>query len=469
MENDSNLPQSSYREPWVEVGFRDENARMLVAATYKHREALLHRAPDVPVQGYQLLSAEQGQSGALTCGSLITLWQNSPICVGPCPCCKGIALAFAFGGKDDPWYVFGCCIECGSTVYRAATLDQITNELRRALQGTAFTPPTARQLLHTNGHTHQALISELEALGEILLPPHFFGFIVAAPETMRAWTNTPRARAWNWTHTVTIVHPPTGARMDPVQGLIEQIANFVEAYLYRTGHLPELEQLGPEGLALYFPMTSQEPLVRVLPEDSPEELAAYENDGEPPEQSDMETDIDLVVESFRAGALADDALCRVKDRMEEESVYDYASQTGALSGMWLSPETVAAEYLAIDEDELRQACELAEWEPVTEEHRMQFLEGWRLPPLEEDADVAHLLMSVLLTASSGDSVVLVVDVRGYSFSGVSTNWSGVLETEGEYLEQIKKEGWVKGADGFAELSLERKVEIVRNVTKKVAR
>ena len=98
---------------------------------------------------------------------------------------------------------------------------------------------------------------------------------------------------------------------------------------------------------------------------------------------------------------------------------------------------------------------------------MQFLEGWRLPPLEEDADVVHLLMPVLLTASSGDSVVLVVDVRGYSFSRVSTNWSGVLETEGEYLEQIKKEGWVKGAEGFAELSLERKIEIVHYVRRKV--
>jgi hypothetical protein len=56
-----------------------------VDAMYRHRETLLRDRPDVPVQGYDLLPAELGPSGGLTCGTLISLWRSSALCRGACP------------------------------------------------------------------------------------------------------------------------------------------------------------------------------------------------------------------------------------------------------------------------------------------------------------------------------------------------------------------------------------------------
>lgn len=36
--------------PWQQAGYRDENARLLVDAIYRHRVALMRRHADVPVR-----------------------------------------------------------------------------------------------------------------------------------------------------------------------------------------------------------------------------------------------------------------------------------------------------------------------------------------------------------------------------------------------------------------------------------
>jgi hypothetical protein len=93
-----------YEIPWQQTGYRDENARRLVDAIYRHRDTLMRRHADVPVQGYEVLSAEEGLSGAMTCGVLISLWLGCPQCRGECPVCHDLVLAFAAAvSKTSGW------------------------------------------------------------------------------------------------------------------------------------------------------------------------------------------------------------------------------------------------------------------------------------------------------------------------------------------------------------------------------
>src|SRR5665647_32315 len=79
-EGDDLLALPLHPTPWLATGYRDENARLMVDAMYRHRDSLLRDCGDVPVQGYDVLPAEVGPSGALTCGTLISLWRGSALC-----------------------------------------------------------------------------------------------------------------------------------------------------------------------------------------------------------------------------------------------------------------------------------------------------------------------------------------------------------------------------------------------------
>jgi len=217
-ESDDLLALPLHPTPWLATGYRDENARLIVDAMYRHRETLLRDCADVPVQGYDVLSAVLGPSGGLTCGTLISLWRGSALCRGACPICGG-------------------------------------------LEGTRYTLPTPLQLLSTNGHAHTALLGALAARGVVLLPAPHYGFMAASPEAMSRWHNPVRARVHRWAWTVTVRHAPSGAQVERNERVMDEVWDFVERHLQHTGRLPELEHEVAAELRYCFPMISQEQVV----------------------------------------------------------------------------------------------------------------------------------------------------------------------------------------------------------------
>lgn len=260
-ESDDLLELPQHDTPWIEAGYRDQDARLLVNAMHRQRDRLMRDAPDVPVQGYEVLDAERGESGALSCGTLISLWRCSPLCRGACPVCGELALAFTIGGKGTDWQVLGVCLYCAQLVHRPSEKSELIAELDGSLRGTRFALPNAHQLLSSNGHQHTALLGALSECGELLLPPLHYGFLASMPKAMRGWPNQMEPRAWHWTCNVTVRHAPTGAMVELTESILRTVTLFMMQHLTCTGRLPELEHDGECGLQYCFPMISQEPVV----------------------------------------------------------------------------------------------------------------------------------------------------------------------------------------------------------------
>jgi hypothetical protein len=455
-DSDDLLAMPAYATPWVAADFRDENARLLVDAIYRHRESLLRDSAFVPIQGYEVLPPDVGPSGAVNCGVLISLWRGSALCRGECPVCKGLALAMAFGGGTELWLVTGVCRQCGFLTQRTGTRADIIGELDRGLEGTRYTLPSDDQFMSSNGHQHLALLTTLTALGEVLLPPAHYGLAASSSEQMRVWVNPFRARARHWAWCASVRHVPTGARVEKTDAVYELLMNFVLARFMESGTLPELDHDGPNGLRYCFPMISQDAVV--LPQRPAEERPVWEDDDEEDEDERKQASIDALVESWRAGALDKDALQRVTDALDEQGVA-YDGSYGDPYGVFLSPEAIARAYEMIDEDELRGELEITT-KRITRAQRIEYLEQCVLPSLLEDADITRLFSPVVLKATSGHGILLVAMVHGYSFSGVETEWMGPFGPETDFAVQLRKEGWIERVEEFQKLSLRRKREIV---------
>ena len=293
--------------PWLPTGHRDQDARLLVNAMYRQRDQLLRDAPNVPVQGYEVMPISAGASGAMTCGTLISLWHASPFCRGECPSCGDQALAFTVGGSDGDWLVLGVCPFCAGVSFRAGPEAELLAELERDLLGTGYALPTAWQLLTSFGQQHTALLAALTECGEVLLPAFHYGFTPGRPETMRGWANSGRARARHWACRVTVRHAPSGARVEQTEAIEDEVARFVERHLVQTGRLPELEYDGAAGLRYCFPLISQEPVIPAsVPDDDEDDEYREESDSD-----GYQGDVDALIASARGGAVDAAALKRV--------------------------------------------------------------------------------------------------------------------------------------------------------------
>ena len=255
--------------PWQKTGYLDENGRLLVDAMYLHREALAADHASVLVQDHQVVPDDCGPTGAMTCGVLMALWKHSPLRSGTCPVCNNTVLALAFMGAAERWAVTGVCTTCGYLAQRVVAADGFLDVLDAALEGTPYTLPTRNQMLSSNGLGHPALRSVLESLGEVTLPPSYYGFASSTPEGMSLWRNPLRARAWLWANKTTVQHVPTGARVEHTDSVFWPMVEAAYLYLRRTGRLPELEHSADHQLRYCFPMISQE-LVVVPPRASKE-------------------------------------------------------------------------------------------------------------------------------------------------------------------------------------------------------
>ncbi|MHB1095969.1 MAG: hypothetical protein ACYC3F_07330 [Gemmatimonadaceae bacterium] len=440
--------------PWQQTGYRDENARLLVDAIYRHRVTLMRRHADVPVQGYEVLSAEEGPSGAMTCGVLISLWLGCAQCRGDCPLCSDLVLAFAVGGFEDQWMVTGVCTGCGLLSHRASPKTDLLAELNRGLRQTPYPLLSEGQFLASNGHQHLALLSVLASLGETLLPPDYYGFVVAMPDIMQKWSNPVVGRARHWAHRATVRHAPTGACVEAIATVYGGLVDFVMTYLCRTGTLPELDHDGPAQLRYSFPMISQEPVV--FPRRRPNEDVEIERGDDVEPGSAFQADVDALIAKVNDGEDADELLQRVQEQLEADPEW----RLRAAMGMFLNPGEIAQAYEVIDDDEVREALELRQNQRVTPARRIQFLEQYVLPALCDDADVTHMFVSAVLTSSDGDELMLMASIQGYSFTIIRTEWWGIVESEEAFRASLLERGWIEGLEWFQKLPAKRKLAIV---------
>ncbi len=450
--------------PWQSAGCRDENARLLVGAMYRQREALLRAFPDVPVQGYDVaLPADgpdgpDGPDGALTCGVLVTLWRRSDLCRGQCPHCGDTALAMSVGGTPEDWVVVGVCPNCASQSFRQLKRSELLGALAQSLEGTGYALPTESQLLLSNAHQHLALLGALRAAGERLLPPDHYGFTVAMPAVMRGWASASAERVRIWARRGSIIHIASDAVVEKNETLLPAMMKFVHEYLLRTGTLPELDHAGPDGLRYSFPMSSQEQVV--LPLQTPDEEEESDWDDADDSEAAFQSNVDALIARMEAGGDTTELLQRIQEKLESDP--DWTEREAM--GMFLSPTHIQDAYEDTDDDTVREALELRQNQRVTPARRIQFLEQYVLPALCDDADVTHMFVSAVLTSSDGDELTLMASIQGYSFTIIRTEWWGVVESEAVFRERLLERGWIEGVEAFQKLSAKRKLAIVTGET-----
>jgi len=446
--------------PWQSAGYRDENARLLVSAIHRRRGALLIEFPDVPVQGYDVILPEEGPAGAITCSVLISLWRESELCRGTCPHCDGTALALAFGGTGESWFVVGVCPLCGSYVFRPSEKGALFAALAQSLEGWCFRLPTQSQLLLSNAHQHLALLAALRTLGEHLLPPDHYGFAASLPDAMRRWQSAAEQRIGIWSQRGAIIHAATGAHVEKNTATWPLLTDFVREFLLRTGTLPELDHAGPDGLDFSFPLSSQEPVsYRVeapAADETPTNDVDYAADDDDDGEGSLQGLIDRLVTDWRAKRPIAESLARIQETLEESgdihSGYD-------ILGVFLGPKAMADAFAVIDDDVVRQALEITD-RRVNQTQRIEFFEQHVLEGLLEDADVTRAFVPIVLESSDGESLQLVVGISGYSFTILEYEWHGPFEAEFDFAEWVRKEGWVETVEEFQQMGARRKAKLL---------
>jgi hypothetical protein len=246
---------------WESHGYRDENARLLVRAIFHNHKALFAEHAFVPVQGYIVSGDDDSLPPVvLTIGGLLRLWGNAGSFTATCSNCTGHALMFGAGGGTTTMGLFGCCVDCGSLIWRTGEADAIMAELTSALEGSVFRVPSPEQFLNTVTCPHTALLEALRSVGAKLLPPDDYGFTSGLPRFLNSWQNQPLARAATWASKGTTYHMATGARVEFTRVVFLRCADVIAAYVERTGCLPELELEIGDGIRIDLPMISQEPI-----------------------------------------------------------------------------------------------------------------------------------------------------------------------------------------------------------------
>jgi hypothetical protein len=78
----------------------------------------------------------------------------------------------------------------------------------------------------------------------------------------------------------------------------------------------------------------------------------------------------------------------------------------------------------------------------TIESRVEYFEQVVLPAILDDADHASAFAALSLRTRAGETLVLASDVRGYSFSGITIDWSGPYQRFEDLKQLLEREGWV---------------------------
>lgn len=165
----------------------------------------------------------------------------------------------------------------------------------------------------------------------------------------------------------------------------------------------------------------------------------------------VQRDVDALAKALRAKRRNPPAFERVtswlEPHAEDGTIIDFDECFSALP-----PWTIVDRFADVDDDRVAEELELPDDEAVTARHRLKYFEDKVIPGLFEDADVCSAFGPVHLTASDGSTLVLFQDTRGYSFSGITVEWSGPYESIAAFEKALIDEGWITGIDAFRSLS-----------------
>ena len=166
-------------------------------------------------------------------------------------------------------------------------------------------------------------------------------------------------------------------------------------------------------------------------------------------------DVDAVVSAFHRGESSDEALQRLTAWLDE-----YGDEM-VLGGY----ETVLHAVADPDDAEVRGDPGLTPDSEVTAAHHLSYLERHQLDGLlgrlVEDSDAAYAFAPFRAVASDEAEAVLTIDTRGYSFSGITSEWSRPCASFEEFERSLEVDGRVFGADEFRARPLDDKLRLLR--------
>ncbi len=175
---------------------------------------------------------------------------------------------------------------------------------------------------------------------------------------------------------------------------------------------------------------------------------------------DVQRAVDALVSAFRAGKQNKRAYRRLTDWLDkygDDIIFDgYKASILALS-----PSAMRTTFEDIDDDEVAKTLDLTSLAEVTDAHRVAYLEEHVFPGLFEDSDDSSGLAPFRALATDGTDAILVNDVRGYGFSGITSKWFGPYETFEQFVKILEAEGWATDSGGYWDLSLAGKLRVLR--------
>lgn len=161
--------------------------------------------------------------------------------------------------------------------------------------------------------------------------------------------------------------------------------------------------------------------------------------------------VDTIAAAHQNGGTDESALKRLTTWLEIHST-DIIAQAVDERVAAVSPDRLHTP----DDDEVREFLGLDEDDDVTDEDRSAWAVS-RIESLLEDADDSGTFSPVELTTSDGDVLTFVVEVRGYSFSGVDYTWHGPYDDFDAFLTDFADQGWLTSASDFTSLPLEEQM------------
>ena len=173
----------------------------------------------------------------------------------------------------------------------------------------------------------------------------------------------------------------------------------------------------------------------------------------------VQADIDVLVTAAYGKTEAPDARARIIEWLSSEgsSLIDQAEV--APDSEMLSREALRYAFANIDR-QVREWNDLDDDAVISDNRRLAHFEEHILPDLFDEADSSSVFVPVTLTSHTGESVVMVAELRGYSFSGVMRDWEGPHTTDSEPSHAPADPGWVNRA-GWKRLSRLRKLAMLR--------
>lgn len=173
----------------------------------------------------------------------------------------------------------------------------------------------------------------------------------------------------------------------------------------------------------------------------------------------VQADIDTLVTAAYGKTEAPDARTRIIEWLSGagSSLIDQAEV--APDSEMLSREALRYAFADIDQ-QVREWNDLDDDAVISDNRRLAHFEEYILPDLFDEADSSSVFVPVTLTSRTGESVVLVAELRGYSFSGVMRDWEGPHTMDTEPSRAPADPGWFD-REGWKRLSRRRKLAMLR--------